>query len=165
MPLIEPQQEWVAFYSHGDSYVISSAGYGKTIGIEIQKDGQVINTKPTISLAPHIINNSNESIRLLQYSWKLPDSKLFLPAGYYIKDGSYKIDLIYGGKLNNIIEIISREYIDDFTRTARQQSFKYDLTNGDIISYRTIKIQVIEAMDSKITFKVVEDGGLPWVLK
>lgn len=165
MPQIKPGLEWVAFFGHDDLYIISSFEYAKEVGIEINKNGQVINSKPWIGLANFITSSSGKTVRMYQKSWDLPDRQLFKPDGFLIKEGSYKIDLVYGGKLNNVLEIIIKEYIDDLSKVFKSQSIKHDLSSGDTISYKTLKMQVIEATDSKITFKVLEDGGLPWVFE
>lgn len=166
LPLIEPTQEWVAFYAHDDLFILTSSEYSQIVGVEIDKSGKIVDKKPWINLAPHIIREGNITARLLfQRTWDLPDPQLFRPDGSYINKGSYRIDLIYGGMVNNVIEILSKEYIDDFTKAARYQSTKYNLSSSDIISYKTIKMQIMEATNSKITFKVLEDGGLPWVFE
>lgn len=164
-PQINPSQEWIAKFSHDDLYILYSFEYNKIVGIEVNKHGAIVNVKPAILLAPDVIDRSNETRRVPQSAWNLPDPHLFKPDGFYINNGSYKLDLIYGGRVNNIIEIISKEYIDNFSKASKYQSIKYDLSSGDIISYKTIKIQVVEATDSKITFTVLEDGGLPWVFE
>ena len=41
----------------------------------------------------------------------------------------------------------------------------YELTDSKIIMFRTIKIKVLEATNSYISFIVEDDGGLPWMPK
>jgi len=48
-------------------------------------------------------------------------------------------------------------------RPAFFQDLKYDLSEGNDIKFKSLKIKVLEATNSKISFQVIDDGGLPWV--
>ena len=73
--------------------------------------------------------------------------------------GGIRWELVYAGKSNDIIKIYYREYVaaqsgwlakDGFT-----QELTYDLTEGNIIRYRKLQIEVISANNEKIVYKVL----------
>ncbi len=76
---------------------------------------------------------------------------------------SFKAELIYTGKMGNVVTISYREYVNDMARPAFYQDLRYDLGEGNDITFKSLKINIIEATNSKISFQVLDDGGLPWV--
>ncbi|MDY6851962.1 MAG: hypothetical protein SV487_07820 [Thermodesulfobacteriota bacterium] len=74
-----------------------------------------------------------------------------------------KFELIYNGIRKNIVIIDYREYKDNMTKVTYCQELKHDLTESNIITFRSIKITVLKADNSRIKFIVTDDGGLPWV--
>lgn len=157
-PELTPVQRWIAFYSHGDNYIIQSKDYMySNLGIEIKPNGELGSDKAWVNL------NSGMPMRLIQSTWNPPDPQLFVRTLGYPKKGSFRIELIYNGTMNGVISISYREFVDNLARSAFYQELKYDLKEGNIISFRTIKIKVIKATNNYITFKVLDDGGLPWV--
>ncbi|HAX99587.1 MAG TPA: hypothetical protein DCY12_12060 [Candidatus Atribacteria bacterium] len=50
-------------------------------------------------------------------------------------------------------------------RPAFYQELTYDLDQSGIIQFKSLKIRVLHADNSKIKFIVVDDGGLPWMPK
>ena len=71
----------------------------------------------------------------------------------YLK-GSFKQELIYNGKSQNTIKLTYREFKDDFARPAISQELTYDLSEGKIIEYRAMKVEILEATNSGIRFIV-----------
>gem|GEM_PF-2705806 len=103
------------------------------------------------------------------YILELPDPKLFeeTAAGSFIPvhsgRGSFKAELIYTGRVGEVITISYREYVDDMARPAFYQELKYDLGRENEIIFKSLRVKVIEATNKNITFQVIDDGGLPWV--
>ena len=159
-PKLTPDQRWIAFYSHGSNYIIQSRNYTHPfLGIEIKPNGELGSTKAWINL------KSGEPIRILQSSWEPPKPQLFIKTTGYPKKGSFEIELIYDGIMNGVISISYREFVDNLARSAFYQELKYDLKESKKISFKTIKIEVLKATNNNITFKVLDDGGLPWMHK
>ncbi len=157
-PPLTPDQKWIAFYSHKNNYIIQSKDYISFLGIEIKPNGELGNTQAWINLNP-----IGPKVRMLQSTWKLPDPQLFVKTEGYPKEGSFKAELIYNGIMNGVISISYREFIDNLARVAFYQELKYDLKESNEISFRTIKIKVLDATNNEIAFKVLDDGGLPWM--
>ena len=84
---------------------------------------------------------------------------------FNIEKGSFSAELIYTGMTGKTIRLTYREYTDDMARPAFFQDLTYELTDSKIIMFRTIKIKVLEATNSYISFIVEDDGGLPWMPK
>ena len=58
-----------------------------------------------------------------------------------------------------------REYAENLARPAFSQELQYNLDESKIISYKSIKIEIINATNSVIEYKVIDDGGLTWFPK
>ncbi|SCX92181.1 hypothetical protein SAMN05216420_101341 [Nitrosospira sp. Nl5] len=70
--------------------------------------------------------------------------------------GSFEQTLIYGGRLGDKINIGYREYSGNMTRPAFSNNVEYDLSQSMLIGYKGAKIEVIEANNQQIKYKVIE---------
>ena len=68
--------------------------------------------------------------------------------------GSFRQELIYNGKSQNVIKVSYREFKDDFARPAFQQDLLYDLSESKEIGFRGTIIEVLEATNTYIKFIV-----------
>jgi len=161
MPPITPDQKWRAIFKYKENYIINSDGYSKNVGIEIKPNGELGNKKAWIDIT------LKSNILRSHISWELPEPKLFESEDYIIEahKDSFKAELLYNGKMNDIIIVSYREYINNMARPAFFQELKYDLKEGNDITFKSLKIKVLEATNSKISFQILDDGGLPWVQK
>lgn len=156
-PPLTTDQEWVAFHTLGDNYIVTSKDYTYSwLGIEIRPNGKLGNERPWIY------------INTMERGWKekTPDFPLFMPLeGYTVeeKEGSFKAELIYSGITKNTIHITYREFINNLARPAFYQELRYDLSESDLITFRSLKIKVLEANNARIKFQVMDDEGLPWM--
>jgi len=141
----------------GDYILTSSAFYRGVIGIIVKEDGTVP-TNPVLrldrkgSLERHPINIPTESRKLFSKVVEPKESK-----------GSFRFELIYTGIEENNLNIVYREYVDDFARSSFFQNLTYNLNNSKIISFKSVKIEVIESNNSQIRFKVLSDNNLDWM--
>lgn len=67
----------------------------------------------------------------------------------------FKQEFIYSGRSGNTLKFMYREFIDDMARAAFYQEAQYDLNEGNIIGFRSLKIEVIKASNSSIEYKVI----------
>lgn len=72
-----------------------------------------------------------------------------------ISDSSFQQTLIYLGKSGSVLKFGYRESIRDLARPAYSNEISYDLKDSDIIGYKKAKLQVIEATNTSITYKVL----------
>jgi hypothetical protein len=69
----------------------------------------------------------------------------------------FNMELIYGGINGSVVSLDYREYTKGMARQAFSQHLTYDLSKSKIIRYKNIKIQILDATNEAIDFKVVED--------
>lgn len=70
------------------------------------------------------------------------------------KEGSVKRELVYNGRSGNSVKIIYREYRHNFSAPAMTQELAYDLTEGAVIKFRRMEIEVLNASSSSIRYIV-----------
>ena len=68
----------------------------------------------------------------------------------------FRKTLIYNGHAGNVIKIGYREFIDDRARPAFSNEVQYDLDEGNIIGYGGAQLEVIEATNTNIRYKVIK---------
>ena len=71
-------------------------------------------------------------------------------------DDYYKQEFIYNGKVGNGIKFIYREFVNDYARPAFTQDLQYDLSEDKIIGFRGLRLEVINASNTKIEYKVIK---------
>lgn len=83
----------------------------------------------------------------------------------FVQEGenAFRAEMIYSGMSGETIRTVYREYSGTFIRAAFTQELQYDLSQDSTIAYRSIRIEVLEASNSRLRFRVVDDGGLPWL--
>jgi len=100
----------------------------------------------------------------LQDKWT--KEKLFRKLDNPIKIKSkFRIQILYSGMIGNTVRAIYREFIEDLARPSFYQELQYNLDISKIISYKSIKIEIIEATNSYIKYRVLQDDGLHWFPK
>lgn len=67
----------------------------------------------------------------------------------------FKQEFIYNGRVGNALKFIYREYIDDLARPAFIQDLQYDLSESKTIGFRGLRIEIIEATNTNIEYKVI----------
>ena len=70
------------------------------------------------------------------------------------KEGSVKRELVYNGRSGNSVKIIYREYRYNFSAPALTQELAYDLSEGAVIKFRKMEIEVLSASSSSIKYIV-----------
>jgi hypothetical protein len=157
LPLITPDDEWVAFHTLEDNYVVTAKRWPyRYLGVEIKKSGELSSQKPWIQVYNYK--------RPMQDKWEPSNPQVFLRSdGYLVHDGSFKAEFIYTGIDKGSIHISYREFSNNLIQPALQQELHYDLNKSDQITFRSLRIKVLEADNRRIKYMVLEDGGLPWV--
>lgn len=73
-----------------------------------------------------------------------------------LKD-SFQQTLIYNGKVGNKLNIDYREFSSDYARPAFTARVEYDLNDSNKIAYKGAILEIIEANNQNITYKVVHN--------
>jgi hypothetical protein len=85
-----------------------------------------------------------------------PYSGLFLKRAKHYAAGSFRSELVYNGRSRETIKLLYREYLDNMARPAFSQELLYDLSESKKIGFKDMLIDVIEAKNTGITFKIVK---------
>ena len=68
---------------------------------------------------------------------------------------AFEQQLIYNGRVGDSLRFVYREFSNDMARSAFTQEAQYDLNESNIIGFKDVRIEVIEATNSSITYKVL----------
>ena len=68
---------------------------------------------------------------------------------------SFEQQLIYNGRVDNNLRFVYREFSNDMARSAFTQEVQYDLEESNIIGFKSVRLEVIEATNSKIKYRVL----------
>jgi hypothetical protein len=74
-----------------------------------------------------------------------------------LTDRSFQQTLIYSGKVGNKINIGYREFSNDVARPAFNNNVEYDLSQSKEIGYKGALLEIIEATNQNIKYKVIKN--------
>jgi len=70
---------------------------------------------------------------------------------------SFQQTLIYSGKVGNKLKIGYREFSGNLARPAFNNDVEYDLNESNLIGYKGARIEIIEATNEHIKYKVLKN--------
>ena len=70
---------------------------------------------------------------------------------------SFQQTLIYSGKVGNKINIAYREFSNNIARPAFNNNVEYDLSESKTIAYKGSQLEILEATNQSIKFKVIKN--------
>lgn len=73
-----------------------------------------------------------------------------------VKSPYYKQELIYNGRSEDNLRFLYREYTGDHLRAPFSQEIQYDLSQTDIIGFKGARVQIIEATNFNLKYKVLK---------
>ncbi|SDR90808.1 hypothetical protein SAMN04515667_0963 [Formosa sp. Hel1_31_208] len=68
---------------------------------------------------------------------------------------NFKQEFIYNGRVRDALKFIYREYKNDYARPAFIQDLQYDLSESKIIGFRGMRVEIINATNTEIEYKVL----------
>lgn len=74
-----------------------------------------------------------------------------------ISTSNFIQEFIYNGKVDNNIKFIYREFSGDMIRPAFNQSVQYDYNDSKFISFKGLNIEIIEANNQRIKYKMLSN--------
>lgn len=74
-----------------------------------------------------------------------------------LESPSFTQTLIYTGKVGEKVRFAYREFSNNRARPAFSTEVEYDLADSNIVGYKNAKIEVIEASNTSITYKVLSN--------
>lgn len=69
---------------------------------------------------------------------------------------SFAQEILYNGRSGDTIRLMYREFKDSYARPAFTQEMVYDLGESNIIGFKGTRIEVLEATNTKIKYKVIK---------
>lgn len=146
------------FLEEGDFILTSPTFYQNAIGIIAFEDGTVpanpvmrIDRKGSLERYPITPQNHSKQIFKKRHFRESDTSKQFM------------FELIYTGKSDQTVNLLYREYINDMSRDSFRQSLTYNLEESKEISFKSLKINIINASNSEISFTIKDDKDLEWL--
>jgi hypothetical protein len=68
---------------------------------------------------------------------------------------SFRKELIYNGRTGNAVKFVYREQTSDVLRAPFSQDVQLDLSEGQTIAFKGVRIEIIEATNTKIRYRVL----------
>ena len=68
---------------------------------------------------------------------------------------NYRQELIYNGRSGDTLKFLYREYSTDIVRAPFSQDVQYDLKDGNIIGFKGVRLEVIDATNIKLKYRVL----------
>ncbi len=72
-------------------------------------------------------------------------------------DDSFQQTLIYSGKVGNKIRLGYREFSNNLARPAFNNDVEYDLNESNVVGYKGARIEIIEANNQYIKYKLLQN--------
>lgn len=66
----------------------------------------------------------------------------------------YRQELIYGGRSGDVLKFTYREFSNGQIRDAFSQDVSYDLSDGNTVGYKGARIEVLNATNNRIEYRV-----------
>lgn len=68
---------------------------------------------------------------------------------------SFSQELIYNGRVGDTLKFLYREFSSDHIRAPFSQDVQYDLKDGKIIGFKGVRIEVLEATNIRMKYRVL----------
>lgn len=148
MPLVRRDPDGSSVYEpQGASYYILDKTFGRKA---LPKNGYLVR-KPDGSLELRGYYDLSGAGRISPANPQYTVGKIVDPAR-----PNFRQELIYGGRVGDQIKVTYREYSGEFLRAAFAQEVQYDLTLEKTIGFKGVRIEVISASNTRITYKVLK---------
>ena len=68
---------------------------------------------------------------------------------------SFTEEFCHAGRYQNNLKFVYREFVEDLARPAFSQEVQYDLEEGNMIGFAELLMEVFQASNTSITYKVI----------
>ena len=128
----------------------------------VNPNGELVNSFCEKQGVLHVLCNSLNSSPLVEVAEALKEDGWAKRAKY--TDFSYpslQQELIYNGRIENNLKFVYRELASQnsggsIMRSPFQQEVQYDLNESDVIGFKGARVQIINATNRNVTYKVLE---------
>jgi len=142
----------------GGRFVITTPSYYKgEVGFIITSDGTIPCDKSVLQIRPQRFYKKRSGRQWITPGLKgkrvfVPSPKGRFPTG---RRSSMEWELIYNGKDHDVIFVGYREFMNNFARPAFSQELRYDLSESRNVVFRNVELEVVEASNNAIKFKIL----------
>lgn len=159
----------IEYYPKKESYlgneILISEGNILPLG-KIDKKGKLFFDKDYQHRNPQfqgvlIVDNDFENPKLFTYNPTLHplsrkiELKVSKTEQRIICSECLKQEFVYNGKSGNTLKFTYREFINDMARPAFTQELQYDLTEGNIVGFKGLRIEVVKTSNIDIEYKII----------
>ena len=89
---------------------------------------------------------------------ELKDCQYIVDKEMILEDAkNFKQEFLYGGKSSATVKFQYREYLGNTIRPAFSQEVQYDLNEGNLISFRELKIKILKATNNYIEYEIISN--------
>lgn len=85
----------------------------------------------------------------------LPSESVSTVQKSFASDTQRKSELIYNGRVGDALRFIYREFYNDMARPSFTQEIQYDLGISTIVGFKSAKLEILEATNTKISYQVI----------
>jgi hypothetical protein len=124
--------------------------YRTFVGVEMTKQGRIIKRGQI-----HLFNKDNGSKTLCIGRRTCADVDYAIGKSTTYSPSSMQQTLLYSGKIGNKITLSYREFKNELARSAFSNDVAYDLTESKVLGYKGARLEVINATNTEITYKVI----------
>jgi len=99
-------------------------------------------------------------------SWSKDKLDIFqqMDEKYYAADDLFISELVYTGKEKETVFLHYREYTGaGLARSPFFQQLRYDIEKTSIIKFKSLSIEVLNATNESILFRILSDENVPWM--
>ena len=68
---------------------------------------------------------------------------------------NFRQELIYNGRSGDTVKFLYREFSGDYARPPFSQDVQYDLKDGNVIGFKGVRIEVVEASNTKLSYRLI----------
>ena len=88
---------------------------------------------------------------------KLSDDQVNDGETFIYSENSFQQTIEYAGRSDDILKLNYSEFTDGFARQAFTREFQIDLSQGNVAAYKGAIIEIIEATNVQIKYKVIRN--------
>jgi hypothetical protein len=72
-------------------------------------------------------------------------------------ENNFVQELIYNGRVGNSLKVVYREFSNNTIRPHFSQEIQYDLSESNVIGFKSLRLEVIEATNTEVKYKLLKN--------
>lgn len=155
LPLVAEDKQYYLYFPKSDVKEYTSFNqFGKVSTFKFY--GIAVSKKDTTDIAPFVCDKSGQLGGVVVIHRRNFSTEPTLFYGDNCIE-CFKKEIIFNGRVGNNLKFIYREYIENLARPAFMQELQYDLSESSIIGFKGARIEIVEANNTNIKYKVLKD--------